>query len=646
MNKFTPIKMWLLLVCICFTVSSVADSYCESGSFGNQIIWNDAVASGSVVNITGQSMFPYIDDQDRLYMWYSRYFNPVFEWQVGLNPMTLVPGLLFTEYPAHWRVWIDVNQDHQFNENELFLDTSSTETWSGDVDLSDLILEQDMITRMRVTTSAYADVPPCGSIGHGEVEDYQLSIKAPVITTVQVPSDYASIQAAIDYAPAGMTISVDDGIYHENLSVWRPVTIESINGAAHTTIRTTNEDHTIHVDAPGVTIKGFTITGSGSVMNAGVFFAAGADGGQALELTCGISTTGESEGAFVLIQGADDVKVSDSYCVGQGRFGIYAENSSRSLFSNNQFSYQERSGIEVNNGEDIVINNNQLNHNALAGALVNQSLSVEVSDNDCSHQSRLDPNSNLSVPQGIRVDDSSLVELTRNRCMDNDYFGIYVQNSDQVVISENQASLNRQLGLHISKVNDITISNNDFTDNLVFGVRVLGSILQANYGLFIEGNLLGNQSNYGLHVRLYDHSLIKGNQFIGSGLGMFLEQADASTIRTNTFQMAPLTEPACMLRLLNSSQNYFYANEFNFILEPDSFCSQANSQNHWFSPVTQEYVFMGELYNGYIGNYYLNADHTDLDTDGIAENSFQLPEGETIDLYPMSQPLEFYEILE
>jgi Zn-dependent metalloprotease len=87
----------------------------------------------------------------------------------------LTPGFSGTAYSEYWRIWIDYNDDHDFEDagEEVFSGSgSSVVTGSFTVPGSAIIGN----TRMRVSMS-YGTYPPmCGSFTYGEVEDYTANI--------------------------------------------------------------------------------------------------------------------------------------------------------------------------------------------------------------------------------------------------------------------------------------------------------------------------------------------------------------------------------------------------------------------------------------------------------------------------------------
>ena len=88
-------------------------------------------------------------------------------------------------------------------------------------------------------------------------------------TTLKVPSQYSTIQAAIDAASAGDTVLVADGTYTENLIIDKDIKIISENGAEKTIIDGGEIKHVIEFNSSALTTRdcvldGFTITNGGN----------------------------------------------------------------------------------------------------------------------------------------------------------------------------------------------------------------------------------------------------------------------------------------------------------------------------------------------------------------------------------------------
>jgi hypothetical protein len=86
-----------------------------------------------------------------------------------------------------------------------------------------------------------------------------------VTAPIHVPSEYSSIQSAIDAAFSGMTIDVSPGLYFENLSVTdKNITLRSANGPAGTIIdgshgNPNNSQGVIFISNASCVVEGFTI---------------------------------------------------------------------------------------------------------------------------------------------------------------------------------------------------------------------------------------------------------------------------------------------------------------------------------------------------------------------------------------------------
>jgi hypothetical protein len=90
----------------------------------------------------------------------------------------------FYGYPICWKIWVDYNGDHDFDDpcEEVF---SSNETASVEADVGIISVPccifgnentEETQRRMRVTCAYYYEPSPCGYIGYGEVEDYTVNI--------------------------------------------------------------------------------------------------------------------------------------------------------------------------------------------------------------------------------------------------------------------------------------------------------------------------------------------------------------------------------------------------------------------------------------------------------------------------------------
>ena len=133
-------------------------------------------------------------------------------------------------------------------------------------------------------------------------------------STLRVPQDYLTIQAAINAAAEGDVVSVAPGTYHEAIDNHaKAITIESTGGAGVTTIDAGNDGSAATLSAdPGETpvLRGFTLTNGKSLFGGG-----------------GITTTGGP----VLIE---NNTISGNHDCGGSGTGILASSSSATIRGN------------------------------------------------------------------------------------------------------------------------------------------------------------------------------------------------------------------------------------------------------------------------------------------------------------------------
>jgi len=207
-------------------------------------------------------------------------------------------------------------------------------------------------------------------------------------STLYVPDDYSTIQAAVDGASDGDTIIVRDGTYVENVDVNKSVTIKSENGAEVTIIQAANlSDSVLEVFSDYVNINGFMVKGVG-----GMYYFAG-----------------------IYLFNADHCAVSDNIIMlNKYNIGIYLHSSSNNTLANNTAS-NNSNGIMLRSSSNNVITDNIASNNYI----------------------------------GINLDSSSNNTLTNNIASNNDITGIHLESSSYNTITNNTASSNGRDGIFL-----------------------------------------------------------------------------------------------------------------------------------------------------------------------------------------------------
>jgi len=113
-----------------------------------------------------------------------------------------------------------------------------------------------------------------------------VAVAATHASTLLVPEQHATVQAAIDAAQPGDTVLVSPGVYRENLQIEKALTLRSTQGAETTTLDGGRSCNVIWVNGTGteqVTISGFKITNAWGTPWEGVGQRCGFGGGLVLD---------------------------------------------------------------------------------------------------------------------------------------------------------------------------------------------------------------------------------------------------------------------------------------------------------------------------------------------------------------------------
>lgn len=620
------LSVFCLLLCSFFSHSQ-AQSYCENGAYSAHYFWIESVASDDFYYSAGP-LQGFLDDQDHLYHGYLDYTDEVIDWQVGLNPLELAFGTFISGYPMYWQVWVDLNEDQVFGADELVLSEQSLESVVAEVDLSALRIESNLQTRMRVSMSFIDPAPVCGGFGMGEVEDYTVNIQAPSQYSVLVPEEYASIQAAVDAALPGDRVLVNDGVYFESVVVDKALLIESVNGNLATVVSGSDDLYTFDVQSPNVTIKGFAIENTASNSVADIYFAPGSNQGQALENRCAELSTDEVADRAVYIDEAHNMQIQGLRCESAGLVGIYSYKMVGGQFVDNIISHQTDGGIKVSRGESVVIENNITRHNGRAGIYVFTLLNGLISGNDSSDN--VASETIYRGGQGISLSRAEGVIISDNNIQNNDDHGIRFASSNDIDVMNN-ISINNEAGIHSGGNTNINISQNISNQNRSYG---LGLYSTASFQ--VTGNELSFNLGTGLEITRSFDGLVNQNQVLENFKALSFRESNNNEITLNRWQASLGQGSSCQVTVYRSNNNYLGLN--SFLMDFADLCSGMDSRNYWQSKTQLDYNYLGNNFNGTLGNYYKDGSDVDSSGNGIADDDYQLPGDSQWDRHPLVVP--------
>lgn len=226
----------------------------------------------------------------------------------------------------------------------------------------------------------------------------------------------------------------------------------------------------------------------------------------------GLNITATNENLIYLDGTTAYFTISNNWLNGlsSSTFGIYLENVTNGIISNNTITNNFATGIFMGNSNEILIQNNIINDNLYAGidfyrsnfnTVVNNLVSgnlgwagisyVESSDNEI-----LDNIVKDNLGNGIIMDYSKNSLIQNNVINDNSYAGIrIVRSSSNIDLITNQIFHNFEWGINVHDSQSIDIQGNIAENNLLVGILV-----DVSQNIFIEGNSVKENSAQGIWV--------------------------------------------------------------------------------------------------------------------------------------------------
>uniref|UniRef100_UPI003D6B2ADA GEVED domain-containing protein n=1 Tax=Lewinella sp. TaxID=2004506 RepID=UPI003D6B2ADA len=140
------------------------NAYCNSNGNTTSDEWINRVQFGGINNTSGNNGG------------YANYTGTSTVVNANTNvSWTLVPGFSSSVYSEYWTIWIDFNQDGDFNDSgEMVSQGNGTSTITGSAYIPSNVPSGS--TRMRVSMKYNGYSSPCESFQYGEVEDYTIVI--------------------------------------------------------------------------------------------------------------------------------------------------------------------------------------------------------------------------------------------------------------------------------------------------------------------------------------------------------------------------------------------------------------------------------------------------------------------------------------
>jgi len=400
--------------------------------------------------------------------------------------------------PSVIQVWIDTNDSGTYESGEKYdmtVDGGDGNYANGEIYTKTLVLSAAGDGSLNY--QFYARDASDNAVG---TPTSNKDVTVNVLITLNVPSQYATIQAAINAAVSGNVIRVADGTYSENISfIGKNVTVQSVNGAVLTKIQGSGAANAVVSFISGesscAVLDGFTIDNQRG---------AGADG-RGVKITN--SATPIIKNSIIEGNLLTTLSSGDSYWGG----GIYINGGGVTVDNtiigqNGSANTANRgSGIYAINGLDIAISNSTISYNSgrdHAGIhLENMSGSTTLINTNVIYNS-----ANGYTVGGIYAISSAL-SITGGSVSNNS--GTY------------GAGLRVENAPAITTINGVTINTNAAGGTIAGGIYSISSPLAISNGTTINNNtsrdgagmyLTGNYSGFPAGTKTtIDNTTITGN---------------------------------------------------------------------------------------------------------------------------------------
>ena len=524
-----------------------------------------------------------------------------------------------------------------------------------------------------------------------------ISDAANIVVNPDGSGDYTTIQAAVNAASPGDTITVMQATYTENVNVNKKLTLIGIN---YPVVDGKNGLHCFYITANGVNISSFMVTNS---QNTGIHLLSVSNCNIINNIVYNNTNSSDSTGIFLINSNYNNLTGNTA---NSNSYGIELYNSDYNNLAGNTANSNSY-GIGLYGSDYNNLAGNTADNNNYLGIRITSTYTLVFSTNNI-----LTGNTANNNEEGIDISFSTNNILIGNTANGNSFYGLTFYNSWGNILRNNEMSGNKY-NFQSDDYNSFMPYNNIDTSNLVNGkpiyylvnvsnrvidsssnagtVYIIGCnnitirdlTLDTNYygAYYLDSNnshienvsayenyvgisLIGSNNNnisrstfnnnyaYGINVEIYsNNNNIAGNTVNNNRYGIELYLSNYNNVTGNTANNSYRGMDISWYATGNTVMwNIFNNNRLGMIIEDDSctdneICLNVASgnlinavdaspgNNYWNSTAQLDYRYGGSLFTNYLGNYWGDYNGTDTNHDGIGDIPY--PINSTQDYRPL-----------
>jgi len=343
---------------------------------------------------------------------------------------------------------------------------------------------------------------------------------------------YCSIQQAIDSAKTNEAILALNGIYRENIVIYKNMELNGEN-PNETVIDGKFDDVTLTINTSGVKIRGFTVK-NGSPANILIV-----NSSNCIVADNKLATSFQG----IALNNTKNNTIAKNEIL-QTYIGVVLFNSSKNNITENTIKFCSDSAIQLTDSNGNHINKNVVEKNFDGIKLLNSSKNILA-------HNLIRSNGNSGVKIQYTSEDN-LVNL--NTIENNIGHGITIYSSSYNKFYDNNITSNTKIGILLymrSKYNEIFknrikyngegvgikvfSTNNNISMNILVNNKK-GIILDYAQSNNIEENQVTKTAYYGMYLYFSNSNHIKANRIENSSTGIFLYMSSYNSLNTNTLK--------------------------------------------------------------------------------------------------------------